>query len=264
MFKLIQIPQSSYDIFDNQDNGIDSYFLTDKFDNKIAFIEFKKLFNPKDISIDKSKTLKYGSLNYVFISKPKDEIKCRNFILEKFQILNQFIFDDEDEISYSDEISIDTSSSFEFSDNYSESSQVSEIIEEDINSITHQKISFFPSRYLTDLNIKRFKIDLGLSYHLDRKRGRTMDYKLINISIKTSINSSYITNRLIKNACMKRSYLLPQLKRIPYLIDKLEKLSRSNPLIDLYQMELKNILESLNKNNPEYQSYLKSLIEIII
>lgn len=261
MFKLIQIQQSSYDIFDNQDKGINSYFLTDKFDNKIAFIEFKKLFNPKEISIDKSKTLKYGSLNYVFISKPKDEIKCRNFIFENFQILNQFIFDNEDEISYSDDISIDTSLSFEFSDNYSE---LSEIIEEDINSITNQKIYFFPSRYLTDLNIKRFKIDLGLTYYLDRKRGRTMDYKLINISIITSIDSSYITNRLIKNTCMKRSSLLPQLKRIPYLIDKLEKLSRSNPLIDLYQLELKNILESLNKNNSEYQSYLKSLIEIII
>ena len=261
MFKLIQMPQSSYDIFDNQDKGINSYFLTDKFDNKIAFIEFKKLFNPKDISIDKSKTLKYGSLNYVFISKPKDEIKCRDFIFENFQILNQFVSDDEEEISYSDDISIDTSSSFEFSDDYSE---FSETIEEDINSITNQKICFFPSRYLTDLNIKRFKIDLGLSYHLDRKRGRTMDYKLINISIITSIDPSYITNRLIKNACMKRSYLLPQLKRIPYLIDKLEKSSRSSPLFDLYQMELKNILDSLNKNNSEDQTYLKSLIEIII
>lgn len=261
MFKLIQMPQSSYDIFDNQDKGINSYFLTDKFDNKIAFIEFKKLFNPKDISIDKSKTLKYGSLNYVFISKPKDEIKCRDFIFENFQILNQFVSDDEEEISYSDDISIDTSSSFEFSDDYSE---FSEIIEEDINSITNQKLCFFPSRYLTDLNIKRFKIDLGLSYHLDRKRGRTMDYKLINISIITSIDPSYITNRLIKNACMKRSYLLPQLKRIPYLIDKLEKSSRSSPLFDLYQMELKNILDSLNKNNSEDQTYLKSLIEIII
>lgn len=261
MFKLIQMPQSSYDIFDNQDKGINSYFLTDKFDNKIAFIEFKKLFNPKDISIDKSKTLKYGSLNYVFISKPKDEIKCRDFIFENFQILNQFVSDDEEEISYSDDISIDTSSSFEFSDDYSE---LSEIIEEDINSITNQKICFFPSRYLTDLNIKRFKIDLGLSYHLDRKRGRTMDYKLINISIITSIDPSYITNRLIKNTCMKRSYLLPQLKRIPYLIDKLEKSSRSSPLFDLYQMELKNILDSLNKNNSEDQTYLKSLIEIII
>lgn len=261
MFKLIQIPQSSYDIFDNQDKGINSYFLTDKFDNKIAFIEFKKLFNPKDISIDKSKTLKYGSLNYVFISKPKDEIKCRDFIFENFQILNQFVSDDEEEISYSDDISIDTSSSFEFSDDCSE---FSEIIEEDINSITNQKLCFFPSRYLTDLNIKRFKIDLGLSYHLDRKRGRTMDYKLINISIITSIDPSYITNRLIKNACMKRSYLLPQLKRIPYLIDKLEKSSRSSPLFDLYQMELKNILDSLNKNNSEDQTYLKSLIEIII
>ena len=261
MFKLIQMPQSSYDIFDNQDKGINSYFLTDKFDNKIAFIEFKKLFNPKDISIDKSKTLKYGSLNYVFISKPKDEIKCRDFIFENFQILNQFVSDDEEEISYSDDISIDTSSSFEFSDDYSE---LSEIIEEDINSITNQKLCFFPSRYLTDLNIKRFKIDLGLSYHLDRKRGRTMDYKLINISIITSIDPSYITNRLIKNACMKRSYLLPQLKRIPYLIDKLEKSSRSSPLFDLYQMELKNILDSLNKNNSEDQTYLKSLIEIII
>ena len=261
MFKLIQMSQSSYDIFDNQDKGINSYFLTDKFDNKIAFIEFKKLFNPKDISIDKSKTLKYGSLNYVFISKPKDEIKCRDFIFENFQILNQFVSDDEEEISYSDDISIDTSSSFEFSDDYSE---LSEIIEEDINSITNQKICFFPSRYLIDLNIKRFKIDLGLSYHLDRKRGRTMDYKLINISIITSIDPSYITNRLIKNACMKRSYLLPQLKRIPYLIDKLEKSSRSSPLFDLYQMELKNILDSLNKNNSEDQTYLKSLIEIII
>lgn len=261
MFKLIQMPQSSYDIFDNQDKGINSYFLTDKFDNKIAFIEFKKLFNPKDISIDKSKTLKYGSLNYVFISKPKDENKCRDFIFENFQILNQFVSDDEEEISYSDDISIDTSSSFEFSDDYSE---FSEIIEEDINSITNQKICFFPSRYLTDLNIKRFKIDLGLSYHLDRKRGRTMDYKLINISIITSIDPSYITNRLIKNVCMKRSYLLPQLKRIPYLIDKLEKSSRSSPLFDLYQMELKNILDSLNKNNSEDQTYLKSLIEIII
>lgn len=261
MFKLIQMPQSSYDIFDNQDKGINSYFLTDKFDNKIAFIEFKKLFNPKDISIDKSKTLKYGSLNYVFISKPKDEIKCSKFIFENFQILNQFVSDDEEEISYSDDTSIDISSSFEFSDDYSE---FSEIIEEDINSITNQKICFFPSRYLTDLNIKRFKIDLGLSYHLDRKRGRTMDYKLINISIITSIDPSYITNRLIKNACMKRSYLLPQLKRIPYLIDKLENSSRSSPLFDLYQMELKNILDSLNKNNSEDQTYLKSLIEIII
>lgn len=261
MFKLIQMPQSSYDIFDNQDKGINSYFLTDKFDNKIAFIEFKKLFNPKDISIDKSKTLKYGSLNYVFISKPNDEIKCRDFMFENFQILNQFVSDDEEEISYSDDISIDTSSNFEFSDDCSE---FSEIIEEDINSITNQKICFFPSRYLTDLNIKRFKIDLGLSYHLDRKRGRTMDYKLINISIITSIDPSYITNRLIKNACMKRSYLLPQLKRIPYLIDKLEKSSRSSPLFDLYQMELKNILDSLNKNNSEDQTYLKSLIEIII
>lgn len=261
MFKLIQMSQSSYDIFDNQDKGINSYFLTDKYDNKIAFIEFKKLFNPKDISIDKSKTLKYGSLNYVFISKPKDEIKCSKFIFENFQILNQFVSDDEDEISYSDDTSIDISSSFEFSDDYSE---FSEIIEEDLNSITNQKICFFPSRYLTDLNIKRFKIDLGLSYHLDRKRGRTMDYKLINISIITSIDPSYITNRLIKNACMKRSYLLPQLKRIPYLIDKLEKSSRSSPLFDLYQMELKNILDSLNKNNSEDQTYLKSLIEIII
>ena len=150
MFKLIQMPQSSYDIFDNQDKGINSYFLTDKFDNKIAFIEFKKLFNPKDISIDKSKTLKYGSLNYVFISKPKDEIKCSKFIFENFQILNQFVSDDEEEISYSDDTSIEISSSFEFSDDYSE---FSEIIEEDINSITNQKICFFPSRYLTDLNI---------------------------------------------------------------------------------------------------------------
>lgn len=263
MFKLNQIPQSSYNIFDNQDQGINSYFLTDKYDNKIAFIEFKKLFTPKDILIDKTECLKYGSLNYVFISKPKDEIKCSKFIFEKFQILNQFIFD-EDEISYSDDTSIDISSSFEFSYNYSESSQMSEIIEEDLNSMTNQKICFFPSRYLTDLNIKRFKIDLGLSYHLDRKRGRSMDYKLINISIINSIDSSYITNRLIKNTCMKRSYLLPQLKRIPYLIEKLENLSRSNPLIDLYQIELKNILESLNKNNSEDNSYLKSLIEIII
>ena len=63
---------------------------------------------------------------------------------------------------------------------------------------------------------------------------------------------------------MKRSYLLPQLKRIPYLIDKLEKSSRSSPLFDLYEMELKNILDSLNKNNSEDQTYLKSLIEIII